>query len=182
MQILDILFIVAAAYFIFTGTQRGLIGEIFRLAGLVAGFATAFLYYKELSGVFRFNPPAAAGALAFAIIFLAVLCAAIVAGFLLKKFIHLTPLGRVDSVFGGAVGGAKAVLIFWVICLSFASLPPTKFVRSQHGSFVYRTYKKLPPAVKLSGLMKTRARFKKDTPQKTKGTAGTSTSSSPKKR
>jgi uncharacterized membrane protein required for colicin V production len=182
MQILDILFIIAAAFFIFTGTQRGLIGEVFRLAGLAAGFAVAFLYYKELAVIFRFNPPPAAGALAFTIIFLAVLCAVIAAGFLLKKCIHVTPLGRVDSVFGGAIGGAKAVLIFWVICLSLASLPPTKFVRSQHGSFVYRTYQKLPPAVKFSGLMKSRARLKKDAPQKTKGTAGTSTTSSPKKR
>jgi uncharacterized membrane protein required for colicin V production len=166
MHTLDILFIVAAALFVFTGTQRGLIGEIFRLGGLAAGFTVAFLYFKELGRLFGFNPPQVADAAAFTVIFVAVLAAVVAAGLLLKKFVHLTPLGRVDSLFGGVIGGVKAVLVFWVICLSFASLPPTKFVRSQHRSLVYRTYKKLPQEVKVSGLMKMRARFKRGAPQK----------------
>jgi uncharacterized membrane protein required for colicin V production len=182
MHIIDILFLAAAGFFIFTGTRRGLIGEVFRLAGLAAGFAVAFLYYKELAGIFRFNPPHAAGALAFTVIFLAVLLAVIATGQLLKKAVHLTPLGWVDSVFGGAIGGAKAVLIFWVICLSLSSFPQSKFAGGVHHSIVFQTYKKLPPAVKLSGLMKKRARFKKEAPQKPKGNADTSITSSPKKR
>ena len=80
---------------------------------------------------------------------------------LLKKAVHLTPLGWVDSVFGGAIGGVKTVMIFWVICLTVASLPQSKYTGGARRSFVYRTYEELPRTVKLSGLMKTRARFKK---------------------
>ena len=185
MHTLDILFIIAAAFFIYTGTRRGLIGEIFRLAALAAGFIAAFLYYPELSKFFRFSQPYAANAAAFTLIFLAVFLAIIGFGLLLKKAIHLTPLGWVDSLFGGAIGGAKTVLVFWVICLSCASLPPTKFASGLHGSFVFQTYKKLPPAVKLPALVKMRAQLKKDVipamPQKPKGKSDTSTPPSGKK-
>jgi|WetSurMetagenome_2_1015567.scaffolds.fasta_scaffold253077_2 uncharacterized membrane protein required for colicin V production len=185
MHTLDILFIIAAAFFIFTGTRRGLIGEVFRLAAMVAGFIAAFLYYQELSKFFRFTQPFAANAIAFTLIFLAVLLAIICMGLLLKKAVHCTPLGWVDSLFGGAIGGAKAVLIFWVVCLSCASLPPTKFARGLHGSFVFQTYKKLPPAAKLPALLKMRARLKKDStdavPQKQKGKSDTSTTPGGKK-
>jgi uncharacterized membrane protein required for colicin V production len=162
MHILDILFIAAAGFFIFTGTRRGLIGEVFRLAGLAGGFVVAFLYFKELGQLIRFNPPHVANAAAFTIIFIVAFLAIIAAGRLLKKCVHLTPLGWIDAVFGGIIGGAKSVLVFWVICLSAVSLPPTKFVRDMHQSFVFKTYKKLPPAAKLSGLMKIRAQFKND--------------------
>jgi uncharacterized membrane protein required for colicin V production len=162
MHILDIIFIVAAAFFIFTGTRRGLIGEVFRLAGLAAGFVVAFVYFQELGKSFRFSPQYAANAVAFTVIFLAVLLAVIGTGLLLKKAVHLTPLGWVDSIFGGAIGGAKTVLIFWVICLSCAALPPTKFVSNARRSFVFQTYKRLPSAMKLPGLIKARARLMKD--------------------
>ena len=78
-----------------------------------------------------------------------------------------------------------AFLVFWVICLSCASLPPTKFASGLHGSFVFQTYKKLPPAVKLPALVKMRAQLKKDVipamPQKPKGKSDTSTPPSGKK-
>jgi len=185
MHTLDILFIIAAVFFIFTGTRRGLIGEVFRLAALAAGFIAAFLYYPELAKFFRFSQPYAANAAAFTLIFLAVLLAIIGIGLLLKKAIHCSPLGWVDSLFGGAIGGAKTVLIFWVVCLSCASLPPTKFARGLHDSFVFQKYKKLPPAAKLPSLIKMRARFKKDSfaavPQKQKGKSDTSTTPGGKK-
>jgi membrane protein required for colicin V production len=185
MHTLDILFIIAAAFFIFTGTRRGLIGEVFRLAALIAGFFAAFLYYPELSKFFRFSQPYAANAMAFTLIFLAVILAIIGSGLLLKKAIHCTPLGWVDSLFGGAIGGLKTVLIFWVICLSCASLPPTKFARGLHDSFIFQTYKKLPPAAKLPSLVKMRSQFKNDrfpaVPQKPKGKNDTSTTPGGKK-
>jgi uncharacterized membrane protein required for colicin V production len=179
MQILDILFIAAAAFFVFTGSRRGLIGEVFRLAGLAAGFIAAFLYFQKLGNLFGFSQPQVANAIAFTIIFLAVLLAVICTGMLLKKAIHLTPLGWVDSLFGGVIGGAKAVLIFWVICLSCAALPPTKFISGARRSIVFQIYKKLPPTAKLAGLIKTRARFIKDNghavQQKPKGKSDMST-------
>jgi uncharacterized membrane protein required for colicin V production len=186
MHILDILFIAAAAFFVFTGARRGLIGEIFRLAGLAAGFIVAFIYFQELGKHFHFNPQYAANAAAFTVIFLAVLLAVIGTGQLLKKAVHLTPLGWVDSIFGGAIGGCKTVLIFWVICLSCAALPPTKFVSEARRSFVFQTYKRLPPSMKLPGLMKTRTRLIKGgalaVPQKQAGKTDSVTAPGARKR
>jgi len=161
MHLLDILFIIATAFFVFVGIRRGLIGEIFRLLALVVGFFVAFLYYQEMAKPWSIHPAYLKNAMAFTLIFLIVVCAVIGTGWLLKKIIHLTPLGWADSFFGGAIGGAKAVLIFWVICLSCASFPPTKFVLNLHRSLVFKTYKKLPPGMKLAGITKMRTLFKK---------------------
>jgi membrane protein required for colicin V production len=178
MQILDILFIAALIFFVFTGARRGFIGEVFRLAGMAAGFIVAFMYFEDLGKVFKLNPPYAAGALAFTIIFLAVLLAVIVLGMVLKKAVHLTPLGGVDSIFGGIVGGAKTVLIFWVICLSLAALPQSKSAGRARRSFVFQSYTKLPLSIKLAGIMKARERFKKEAalpaPRKPDGKNGAS--------
>jgi uncharacterized membrane protein required for colicin V production len=174
MHTLDIFFIIASVFFIVVGIRRGLIGELFRLIALIAAFFVAFLYYPELAKLCRFNPPYLAGSLSFTIIFILTALAIIGIGWLLKKIVHLTPLGWADYFFGGAIGLAKAVLIFWVICLSLASFPPSKFILGLHRSFVFQTYKKLPPAIKLAGVTKIRALFKKnidhDVPQKLKET------------
>ena len=167
MHILDILFIIAAAFFVFVGIRRGLIGEFFRLVALVVGFFVAFLYYQEMAKPWSIHPAYLKNVMAFTLIFLIVVCAVIGTGWLLKKIIHLTPLGWADSVFGGAIGGAKAVLIFWVICLSCASFPPTKYVLNLQRSIVFKTYKKLPPGMKFAGITKLRALFKKSVDQNT---------------
>lgn len=172
MHTLDILFIIAGAFFIFVGVRRGLIGELFRLVALIVGFFVAFLYYPDMAKFCRFNPPYLANAVTFTLIFLIVFLAIIGTGWLLKKIVHLTPLGWVDSFFGGAIGLAKAVFIFWVICLSCASFPLGKFTREVRHSIVFQMYDKLPPRMKLSGVSNLRALFKKnivpDMPQKQK--------------
>ena len=166
MQILDILFIIAAVFFVAVGIRRGLIGELFRLAALVSGFFIAFLYYQDFAGItgfFKVHPAYLRNAIAFSLIFLIVVLAVIGTGWLLKKIIHLTPLGWADSVFGGVLGLAKAVLIVWVICLSLSSFPQNRFVLNQRRSLVFETYKKLPPGMKLSGITGARNLFKKNT-------------------
>jgi len=165
MHLLDFLFIIATAFFVFVGIRRGLIGELFRLLALVAGFFVAFLYYQEMAKLFSIRPAYVKNAMSFTLIFLIVVCAVIGTGWLLKKIIHLTPLGWADSFFGGAIGGAKAVLVFWVICLSCASFPPTKYVLNLQRSIVFKTYKKLPPGMKLAGITKMRTLFKKKNDQ-----------------
>lgn len=166
MQILDILFIIASVFFVFVGIRRGLIGELFRLAALVTGFFIAFLYYQNIAGIvgfFKVHPAYLRNAIAFTLIFLIVVLAVIGIGWLLKKIIHLTPLGWADSVVGGVLGLAKAVLIVWVICLSVSTFPQNRFVLNQRRSLVFETYNKLPPGMKLSGITGARTLFKKNT-------------------
>ncbi len=162
MHTLDILFIIAAFFFVIIGIRRGLIGELFRLTALVLGFFVAFLYYPEIANLCRFKPAYLQNAVAFTLIFLIVALAVIGIGWLLKKIVHLTPLGWVDGFFGGVIGFLKTVLIFWVICLSLAVFPPGSFILRLHRSLVFQTYKKLPPGMKLSGVAGVRNLFKKN--------------------
>src|SRR5664279_672487 len=114
MHTIDILFFIACLFFIITGIRRGLIGEIFRLLALVAGFCAAFLFYAEIARYISFGKPYFPNALAFIVIFLIAALSIIGIGWIIKKIIHLTPLGWADYLFGGILGLAKATFIFWV--------------------------------------------------------------------
>lgn len=174
MHTLDILFIITAVFFVIVGVRRGLIGEIFRLVGLVAGFFIAFLRYTDAGHLIKGVPTAAANAIGFTAIFLAVMLAVIGLGWLLKKAVHLTPLGWIDYLCGGTIGFSKVVIIFWVICLSLASLPSLEARVHAGRSMVFRTYRTLPQGLKLVGMERIRTIFKKsvdsDLPKKLKQT------------
>jgi uncharacterized membrane protein required for colicin V production len=160
MHTLDIFFVIAGIFFIIVGIRRGLIGELFRLVALIAGFVIAFLYYAEVAKLCHFKPPYFANSLSFTLIFVITALAIIGAGWCVKKIVHLTPLGWVDYFFGGTIGLFKCAFIFWVICLSLASVPPSKFILGLHRSVVFQTYQKLPPVIKRAGITKVRVMFK----------------------
>ena len=166
MHTIDILFGIAAVFFIVTGVRRGLVGEVFRLFALIAGVAAGFIFYPEVAVVFHFSNQYVSNALAFIVLFL--IAALIVLGFgwVIKKIIHLTPLGWIDYLFGGAIGLVKALFIFWVICLSFASFPATVKKMKVNNSIVFAAYKKLPAGVKLDAMLKLRDIAKKNVDKK----------------
>jgi len=83
-------------------------------------------------------------------------------GWVVKKAVHLTPLGWVDHIFGGAIGLLKALIIFWVVCLSVSSFPKSADRFHAARSHVYKTYKKLPDALKLVYLTGVRDALKKN--------------------
>jgi membrane protein required for colicin V production len=161
MQTLDVIFIIAAAFFVFIGVRRGFIGELFRIVALIAGFFVSFLYYREIAAHLHFASPVAVSAIAFVVLFLAVAIAVITVGWLIKKVVHLTPLGWVDGILGGAIGLTKTILIFWIVCLSVAAFPGGRPKFDAKKSIVYRTYTKLPRAMKLEGLSSLRDRIRK---------------------
>jgi membrane protein required for colicin V production len=161
MHTIDILFLIACVFFIFTGIRRGLVGEVFRLLALIVGFCAAFLFYTEPAAYFNFSNRAVSNTLAFIIIFIAAALIILSVGWIIKKIIHLTPLGWVDYFSGGAIGLVKAMFIFWVICLSFASFPATVKKMKVNKSIVFSTYKKIPAALKLGAMLRVRDSFKK---------------------
>jgi membrane protein required for colicin V production len=161
MHTIDILFIIASLFFIIVGIRRGLVGEVFRLLALIAGFCAAFLFYIEAAAYIPFGKPYVSNGLAFIIIFLIAAVIIIGIGWVIKKIIHLTPLGWVDQLFGGAIGFAKAVFIFWVVCLSFASFPATVKKMKVNKSIIFSTYKKIPPALRLDAMLQVRDSIKK---------------------
>jgi len=161
MHTIDILFIIAAGFFIFTGVRRGLIGEVFRLAALAVGFCCAFMYYPDIMNKIHFKAQYLAGGIAFLALYLAAALCILGVGWVVKKAVHLTPLGWADHVFGGAIGLLKAAIIFWVICLSISSFPASAARLHANRSIVYKTYKTLPNALKLEDLLRLRNSLKK---------------------
>ena len=172
MHTFDILFIIAGAFFMFIGIRRGLVGELFRLLALIVGFFAAFLYYQEVAALLRFAPPTLARAASFTLIYLAAALAVVGVGWVIKKVIHLTPLGWIDYLFGGAIGLTKTVLIFWIICLSLSAFPLSRPKLNVNRSFVFQTYKNLPRSLRLDGITAVRDALKKtadfDVPRKIK--------------
>jgi uncharacterized membrane protein required for colicin V production len=161
MHTIDIIFILACVFFLIIGIRRGLVGEVFRLLALIAGFCAAFLLYSDVTAFFHFSNRYFSNALAFILVFLIAAVVIIGIGWVVKKIIHLTPLGWVDYFFGGAIGLFKAVFIFWVICLSFASFPATMKKMNVNRSHVFTMYKKLPCALKLDAMLRIRDSMKK---------------------
>jgi len=162
MHTIDILFGIAAVFFIVVGVRRGLVGEVFRLLALFAGFGAGFLFYTDAAFFFHFSNQYASNALAFILVFLAGSLLVLGLGWIVKKIVHLTPLGWIDYLFGGAIGLIKAVFIFWVTCLSFASFPATVKKMKVNNSIVFTAYKKLPPTFKVDALLTLRHSLKKD--------------------
>jgi len=160
---LDLAAFVVAVVLAVWGAKTGLIGELFRFGGMAGGFFAAFLYYRDLQAHMKAvsSNGAVTGVIAFLLIFIAVLLAVLAIGFALKKFTELIMLGWIDRLLGAALGLLKAALIAWAVCLSIASMPFDR-VQAQFGkSVVYKTYKKLPDRLHLSGLEKTRNAIRK---------------------
>lgn len=157
MHAFDILLAIISVIFIFTGIKRGLIGEIIRLTAMVAGCIVAFLYYHQLAS----HAPISSlpvqlhirNGISFICIYLVCAAAIILAGWFIKKVVHLTPLGLIDRVAGGGIGFFKALIIAYVACLSISSLPLRRVHNDFRTSLVYSAYRTLPEFFSLKSML-----------------------------
>jgi len=160
MHTFDIIIAVIGLILVFIGIKRGLIGELIRLAAMIAGIFVAFLYYHDVAhGTFINKIPVQTevkNAIAFLLIYL--LCAVLIIaiGWVIKKVVHCTPLGMIDRVIGGAIGLLKTLLVAYVACLSISSLPIRRIQNDFNHSIVYRTYRILPKFLTLKSILKKR--------------------------
>jgi uncharacterized membrane protein required for colicin V production len=152
MHTLDIFFVVIGIVFLILGFRRGLVSELFRLIALIAGFLSAYLYYPKAAGYLNFVPPQLSFTLAFILLFIVTAMVILGIGWAVRKMVHLTPFGWIDSFFGGLIGLIKTVIVFWMLCLAFSMFPFTLNKLTLHGSMVFQTYKNLPRSLQLSGL------------------------------
>jgi uncharacterized membrane protein required for colicin V production len=155
---IDIIFAVIGVIFIIIGIKRGLTGEIIRVVAMVLGFIIALLYFSEITPYFSVLkvPQHIINALAFFIVYAIVALLILLAGWLIKKAINLTPFGWVDRILGGCVGVFKTVLIAWVVCLSISSFQVKRLQGDLSHSIIYSTYKKLPPNLHLKAVLATK--------------------------
>lgn len=121
MNWLDIAILVPLAITALLGLKAGLIKAVLSLAGVVIGVILAGRLYSPLSELLTFiSNEAVAKIIAFAIILIAVMAAAMVAAGLLKWVASMMMLGWVNGL-GGAVFGVLmgaitcgAILAAWV--------------------------------------------------------------------
>ncbi len=163
MHILDILFAVIGIISIIIGFRRGLVSELFRLLALLAGFLAAYLFYRRGSEYLTFVPRQLSSTLSFIVLFIVAALVVLGIGWLIRKMIHLTPLGWIDSLLGGVIGLLKTFTLFWMLCLGFTLFPFAISKLTLHHSLVYQTYRKLPGCLKMSGLTQLREMLKIDT-------------------
>ena len=118
MNWLDIILILALAFAAFIGFRRGIIRVVFILAGLILGVFLAGRFYSSLADGLPIGNDTAANIFAFIIIFIAVIAAASVLAFLLRKTLAVINLGWADRVLGATFGlVAGAVVCGTVLAL-----------------------------------------------------------------
>jgi membrane protein required for colicin V production len=120
--------IIAAGFcllFIILGLFRGFVEEVLRLVAVVVAFLAGLAYYKPLAAraLFLHLPGSVTSVLSFFALFLACLVVLLLAGKLIKKVVHLTMLGPVDSICGGVLGFVKAFFLVWIAVICVSSLP-----------------------------------------------------------
>jgi uncharacterized membrane protein required for colicin V production len=78
---------------------------------------------------------------------------------MIKKVVHLTLLGWLDRLLGAILGFLKTVLLAWIVCLSISTFNRTE--SNFNKSIVYRNFKRLPAAMRLTELTRTRNHLRK---------------------
>jgi membrane protein required for colicin V production len=115
------------------GIWRGLVREVFALAGWVAAIAVAMLVAGEAAQLIpaSFATPPVRTAIAFALLFLVILVTASIAGLVFAKAVRAAGLGFTDRTLGGVFGFARGALILLVVALAagLTALPKEPFWR-----------------------------------------------------
>ncbi len=109
MYWIDIVIGVIVVSLIIHGIATGLIRGVFDIAGLVFGYVIAVSY----SSFVRMPQ-----IIAFLLIFIVTMILFSIAGRLVSKMIHVTPLGFVDRILGAAFGFIKGLMICFVFLLT----------------------------------------------------------------
>jgi membrane protein required for colicin V production len=128
MNALDYAWLAVLALSVLLGAWRGVIREIFSLAGWVAAIVVAMAFAADAAAALpaTLATPTVRSVAAFAVIFLAVLLVMSLAGLLLAKAFHAAGLGLPDRILGAVFGFARGALILLVVVLAAAFTPLPK--------------------------------------------------------
>ena len=103
MTWLDYALIAVVGISALVGIWRGLVREVFALAGWIAAIAVAMLFAGEAAGLIPsgFATPLVRTVIAFSVLFLVILMAVSIAGLLFTKAVRAVGLGLADRTLGG---------------------------------------------------------------------------------
>lgn len=132
MHWIDIVLLAIAAGLALHGLITGLTRGLFDIAGLVLGYVVALRCGASLS-----LPPL----LGFMLVFVAVVVGTSLAGRLLAKAIHHSPLGFADRILGACLGLLKAYLLgfVFVLAVGYVARGTGAIEQARYAPWVYRT-------------------------------------------
>jgi len=108
MHWVDIVILIIIISLIIHGLITGFVRSIFDLGGIIIGIFLALEYAERLK-MTKF--------LAFLLIFIGTVIVVSIAGRIISKIIHLTPLGVMDRLMGGALGFIKGIFFCFVFLI-----------------------------------------------------------------
>jgi membrane protein required for colicin V production len=102
------------------GIWRGLVREVFALAGWIAAIVVAVVFAGEAAALIpaSFATPLVRTVIAVVGMFVVILVAAAIAGLLFAKAARVVGLGLTDRTLGGVFGIARGVLILLVVAVA----------------------------------------------------------------
>ena len=132
MNILDILCACIVGYMLIRGLARGILIEVFSLAGLVVGFILAKKFYIiPVPYIERVvNAPGWASIISFLLIFMLTILVFTLVAKALKRILTLAFVGWADHLFGGFLGVAKGLIVSCVaLALITTFMPEAAFMQ-----------------------------------------------------
>jgi membrane protein required for colicin V production len=127
MNGLDYAWLAVLGLSLLLGLWRGVIREVFSLAGWIAAILAAMAFAGQAAAALpeAFATPVIRQVIAFAVIFVLVLLALSIVGLLLSRLFRAAGLGFADRVLGAVFGLARGALILMlaVFAAAFTPLP-----------------------------------------------------------
>jgi membrane protein required for colicin V production len=126
MNLFDLSIISILCLCLISGIFTGLIGEIFSVTGVLAGFYAASIHYTEVAKSLSYWIPDASKTKiwSFLSIFIGFLVTFSILGRIVKSHIKIDFLKSVDRTFGAGIGIIKGLLIVSVLLLTLTSFLP----------------------------------------------------------
>jgi membrane protein required for colicin V production len=126
MNLFDLTIISILSLCVISGIFTGLIGELFSVTGVLAGFFAASTHYTEVAKSLSYWIPEASKIKiwSFLSIFIGFLVVISILGKIVRTHIKIDFLKSVDRTFGAGIGIIKGVLIVAVLLLTLTSFLP----------------------------------------------------------
>jgi membrane protein required for colicin V production len=121
-------------FFFIDGIRRGLIRQLFEIAGLIAAFIGAYYVGHALADRFEASTRIAYPIILFffsAVVFLVVVFAFHLIGLMFQKIVSVTILNPVDRIGGAVLGAVKGVLFVSLVCVLLFSIPDSEGFRQR---------------------------------------------------
>jgi membrane protein required for colicin V production len=154
-NILDLALAALLAFFVIRGAVRGFVREIMGLVGLLAALFLGVATYQPLAGFLRRVSAIEAGwwdGVAFALVLVLVFGVFVYLAAGLARLIHAGPFSGLDRLLGSGVGGAKGVLVSYLLLNILLMVLPLALLaqpEGQQGNLISRSL--LAPRVMQSG-------------------------------